>query len=72
MLGILENTLSAPESVLNIISNGYVLPFKNQPPRKLFRNHSNCVKYEQFIDESIRDLVADRCVKPVEGISCCL
>ena len=63
-----KNTLSAPESVLNIISNGYVLPFKDQPPRKVFRNHSNCVKYEQFIDESIRDLVAERCAKPVKEL----
>ena len=47
----------APESVLNIISNGYVLPFKDQPPRRVFKNHSNCVRYEQFIDDSIKDLV---------------
>ena len=30
-----KNTLLAPESVLNIISNGYVLPFKDQPPSLL-------------------------------------
>ena len=63
-----KDTLIAPESVLNIILNGYVLPFKDQPPRKVFKNHSNCVRYEQFIDDSIKDLVADRCVKPVQEI----
>ena len=61
-------TLMAPESVLNIISNGYVLPFKDQPPRRVFKNHSNCVRYEQFFDDSIKDLVADRCVKPVQEV----
>ena len=61
-------TLMAPEAVLNIISKGYVLPFKDQPPRQVFKNHSNCAKYEQFIDDSIKDLVADRCVKPVQEV----
>ena len=32
-----KNTLIAPESVLNIISNGYVLPFRDQPPRKVIQ-----------------------------------
>ena len=60
-----KNTLEAPQSVLSIISNGYVLPFKNEPPTNVFSNHGSCKRYDYFIDESVRELLANNCIQKV-------
>ena len=65
-------TLMTPESVLNIISNGYRgMYFRSRI--SLLDKYSKIIVivsgiYEQFIDDSIKDLVADRCVKPVQEV----
>ena len=61
-----KDTLLAPEAILSIISKGYVLPLKEQPPTKLFKNHANCIRHEHFIDDSIEELVVGNCVKIVD------
>ena len=43
-------TLCAPEEILNIISSGYVMPLKEEPPHKIMNNHSICNKHFEFVD----------------------
>ena len=58
-----RDTLKANNYVLSVISNGYVLPFKEEPPHKVFRNHNVCSKYSKFIDESVQELLVNDCVQ---------
>ena len=58
-----RDTLKANNYVLSVISNGYVLPFKEEPPHKVFRNHNVCSKYSKFIDESVQELLVNDCIE---------
>lgn len=37
--------LKAPDSILNVIESGYVLPLKSPPPPHVQRNHSSAILY---------------------------
>ena len=56
-------TLCAPEEILAIIRSGYVIPLKEEPPCKIMQNHSICNKHFEFVDNSIKELLANNCIK---------
>ena len=60
-----KNTIHAPESVLSILQNGYVLPLKNEPTQRIMKNHRICDKYYDFVDDSVRELLAGNCIEQV-------
>ncbi len=63
-----HNTLNAPQAVLEIIASGYILPLKEEPPAKFFKNHSICVRHHEFVDESVHKLLEGDCIKQVMEI----
>ena len=57
--------VKAPESVLSIIRQGYVLPFASVPAGKWFKNHSSAFMDSVFVTETISGLLANNCVRLV-------
>ena len=49
--------IGASQWVLDILENGYRLPFVKKPPVGVKRNQSSCKEHEQFVDEAVAALV---------------
>ena len=49
--------MGASQWVLNILENGYRLPFVKKPPVGVKRNQASCKEHEQFVDEAVAALV---------------
>ena len=45
------------DSVLNIIKNGYSLPFMSQPPTMHLRNNKSALNNESFVSETVQELL---------------
>ena len=58
--------LKAPESVIDVIEKGYVLPLKSLPPPYRQANHQSALLHSDFVCDSISELTAAGCVKVVE------
>ena len=58
--------LKAPESVIDVIEKGYVLPLKSLPPPYRQANHQSVLLHADFVCDSISELTAAGCVKVVE------
>ena len=63
-----RDELEASEFVLDIVTNGYKLPFIAFPQPMIAKNHRSAFKHARFVEESIDDLVHSRCVR--ECTSC--
>ena len=50
-------TLSANSAVLEIIDNGYKIPFFKTPKRASFCNNQSALKNKDFVEESISELL---------------
>ena len=58
--------LGASDFILQIISNGYAIPFVTIPPYKaFFRNNNSAVKEAGFVSEAHQELVHSGCVVEV-------
>ena len=62
-----ENELKASPFVLNIIKNGYTLPFENGefPPPFFAKNNASALKHKAFVEKSIKELLENKCIKEV-------
>ena len=49
--------IEASQWVLDILENGYRLPFVKKTPVGVKRNQSGCKEHEQFVDEAVAALV---------------
>ena len=54
--------IGANKFVLNIIANGYCLPFISVPPPTCFPNHASVRKHSDFVSDSVQDLLDRGCV----------
>jgi hypothetical protein len=61
-----KSVLEVPAPVLNIITQGYILPFVSLPVGRVFENHTSAKVHAQFVREAIRELAIGGCVKEVE------
>ena len=52
-----RETLSANSAILEIIDNGYKIPFFKTPKRASFRNNQSALKNKDFVEESISELL---------------
>ena len=52
-----RETLSANSAILEIIDNGYKIPFFKTPKRASFRNNQSALKNMDFVEESISELL---------------
>ena len=65
---VLERGIEASQFVLDIVTNGYKLPFIAYPQPMIAKNHHSALKHSKFVEDSIGDLVWSRCVR--ESMSC--
>ena len=52
-----QETLSANSAILEIIDNGYKIPFYKTPKRVSFCNNQSALKNKDFVEESISELL---------------
>ena len=64
-LSFWKEELQASSFVLRTIESGYVLPLKSEPTPLSRRNQQSALRNGKFVNESIADLVATRCVRVV-------
>jgi hypothetical protein len=57
-----ENTLNTSDFVLGIIKDGYRLRFIRFPPPVCMRNHQSVFETENFVSNSIRELIEVNCI----------
>ena len=50
--------IDASKWILDIISNGYCLPFTSLPSRRFFNNHASTIKHSDFVSEEITKLLS--------------
>ena len=60
-----QQTLEAPNSVLEWIQIGYKLPLRYPPDRFSQSNHKSTLTHKSFVSEAVTELLANRCVKQV-------
>ena len=66
--GFWKEKLEASQFVLDIVTNGYQLPFIAFPQPMIAKNHRSALEHSKFVKESIGDLVQSHCVR--ESLSC--
>ena len=52
-------SLGAPDFILNLIRDGYKIPFISTPPPHHYRNNASAVKEAEFVGEAILDLLRE-------------
>ena len=57
--------LKASKFLLETIESGYVLPLKSMPPPFIQQNQASVMLHAEFVQQSIVELLANRCVKRV-------
>lgn len=62
-----ESVLEAPAPILDIIRQGYTLPFLSVPKGKCFKNQRSAFLHSSFVSESVRDLLTNGCIAQVES-----
>ena len=60
--------IGAYDNVLDIIENGYKLPFLDTPPPACFNNNVSAIKNKDFVEEAILELLTSDRVKEVEDL----
>ena len=60
-----HNQLDASKFVLNIVDNGYRLPFAIPCPPFLAKNNASSLNHKDFVSEAILKLVKQKCAKEV-------
>ena len=57
-----ESILEAPAPIIDIIRQGYMLPFFSVPESKYFKNQKSAFVHSSFVSESIMDLLKNGCI----------
>ena len=60
------SVLGAPQSLCDIIAQGYRLPFVTMRESKVFGNQKSAITNEEFMSKAITELCEDNCVRKVE------
>ena len=66
-LAFWRDVLQAPPPILDCIENGYRLPLKFIPPTHCQPNHKSTVIHRSFVEETVENLVNNRCVLRVSA-----
>eukprot|EP00111_Clytia_hemisphaerica_P006267 TCONS_00018130-protein len=67
-----EFELKAPSFILDIVKNGYSLPFKKNPPPSYSKNNKSSLREHKFVKNSIEELVKNKCIREVDFIPYCV
>lgn len=51
------HSINAYDSVIDVIENGYKIPFIETPPSKFFKNNKSALDHSEFVRETIIDLL---------------
>lgn len=54
--------IGASEFVIDIIKNGYVVPFQRPPPPMNFKNNKSALDNVEVVEQSIKDLLESGCI----------
>ena len=65
-----KHTLEASPFVLNIIKNGYALPFVTKPPSGFHKNNASSLKNRSFVEECISELLHSNCIEVIDPPFC--
>ena len=65
-----REVLGAPSSVLSTIESGYVLPLKSEPTPNIQCNQQSAIVNADFVQQSLSDLIKNRCVRQVLEVPC--
>ena len=66
-----HDKLDASKFVLDIIDNGYRLPFARPCPPFLAKNNASSLKHKDFVAEAINKLIQQKCAKEVDQAPYC-
>ena len=66
-----RDSLHASKFVLNVIEQGYKLPFEQPCPSFLAKNNASSRQHPKFVTESIDKLLQQNCIREVSGPSFC-
>lgn len=61
-----DSVLGAPQSVCDIVAQGYRLPFVTMPESKVFGNQKSAITNEEFVSKAVTELCKDNCARKVE------
>lgn len=62
-----ESEIGASKYILDILKNGYVIPFFTLPSSINLPNNKSALSYSDFVCEAINDLISSKCVTEVES-----
>ena len=57
--------IGAYQSVINVIENGYSIPFIQQPPSMFYGNNQSAVRNTDFVTDKIAELLQTKCIVKV-------
>ena len=60
-----ESVLQAPEPILSIIRQGYILPFVSVPEARYFKNQGSAFVHKEFVTDTVQGLLEHGCIKRV-------
>ena len=60
------HSIGTLDFILNVIKEGYKIPFISTPPPRHYSNNASAVREADFVDQAIGELLADN---PVEELS---
>lgn len=63
-----REVLGAPEYIIGIIESGYVIPLISNPPPLYQPNQQSAVVNEEFVQQSVSELLAKQCIRQVESV----
>ena len=69
---IWKEELEASPFVLNIVKNGYTLPFTCNPPPCSLKNNRSSQRNRSFVESSIFELLKNKCIEEVNEPPFCI
>ena len=67
-----KETLQASEAVLDIIRNGYGLPFTSIPQDCFIKNNKSALMHWKFVEDAIFKLLEDGCIQEASSPPRCV
>ena len=67
-----KNDLSAPNEVLEIINDGYIIKFVEPPERMYMNNNQSALKNSDFVKEAIEELLKFNLIKECDEPPFCV
>ena len=67
-----KTELKANSFILGVISNGYQIPFIEEPSPVFFKNNRSSLEHEEFVRTEICSLLQKQCIKEVDEPPVCV